>query len=814
MSQHPFRCLCGSLLVTGVLASAVATAQTVVEPGRQGSADPASDSTSGVQLEEIVVTAQRREESLNKVPISVTALSQQTMDDLNIVTVSDLASIVPGLYQTPVQAGSSQDFSTVVIRGIAGGNNAPTTQFYIDDTPIATRQVQLAGNSMSPQPLIFDLDRVEVLRGPQGTLFGASAEGGAIRYITPQPSLTTESGFAKADVNYVDRGGVGYEVGAAYGGPIVEGTLGFRVSAWYQATGGFVDQVDPATGQILKRNANTAGNYVIRPAFTFAPTDSLAITPAFYLQHTHSENPPGYWTNSLPNSDDGRLAMGWWGQPFTDNFSVSNLSVKYHTGNIEVASDTSFLDRYSDSFNDFTEYAGLYVTGNTSIPGVGGVPANFHNYENDYTNTRAWQQDLRLTVQGSWVNWLTGLYYRRATQEVGQGLSDISPLTEAFGYGSEAQWYPPLPNIVVNGQSLSGYTNFLTTDISEAIYTDLNVHPANRLKIDLGVRVEHQIVQDQSNFTAGVYEGASSAILPDVTANPVTPRASISYQLTDDDMVYTSAAKGFRPGGANPPVAGASACAPSLAALGLKTLPATFGADSLWSYEIGAKGLALDRRLQFEGSVYYTRWTNIQTVMPLPVCYNSFTGNTGLAVAQGADLEIHALLTKDWKLSLLAGYTRAYYPNTLFGAPAVDPVTGLPGTQPTVIIPGGTDLHGVRRWDASATSEYSYDTSFLWAGSRSYIRGDYRYLSGWPPNDLYKDPSYPNYVPSVGTNPDAAYGLLNLRLGVKHGPLDASVYVTNVTNAHPELGFGYAGSLNWATALTPRTVGLTGWYRF
>src|SRR5580658_5758555 len=161
-------------------------------------------------LEEITVTAQRREESLDRVPISVTAFSQKTMDDLHIENFTDLASIVPGLVlSTPV--GGIQDIVDVAIRGIFSGGNSPTTQFYIDETPVAIRTLPAAAPAASPHPLIFDLDRVEVLRGPQGTLFGSSAMGGAIRYITPQPGLSDESGYAKVDLSYTDQGSPSYE---------------------------------------------------------------------------------------------------------------------------------------------------------------------------------------------------------------------------------------------------------------------------------------------------------------------------------------------------------------------------------------------------------------------------------------------------------------------------------------------------------------------------------------------------------------------------------------------------------------------------
>lgn len=230
-------------------------------------------------LEEIVITAQRREERLDKVPISVTAFSQKTMDDLHIQSFTDLASITPGLIvSTP--AASNQDNGDVAIRGIFSGGNAPTTQFYIDETPIAVRTLPGAGPSTSPRPAIFDLERVEVLRGPQGTLFGSSAMGGAIRYITPQPNLHDASGYAKLETSYTDRGSLNYEVGVAYGAPIVAGTAGFRLSGWFQEEGGWIDHENPFTGDIIKRNANSSGAYCVLPECRVRSTEAWRRSPS------------------------------------------------------------------------------------------------------------------------------------------------------------------------------------------------------------------------------------------------------------------------------------------------------------------------------------------------------------------------------------------------------------------------------------------------------------------------------------------------------------------------------------------------------
>ena len=199
-------------------------------------------------LKEIVVTATRHEESLSKVPVSVSAFTQEDMDQKGMKDFTDIVRFTPGV--SIDQTGTN----AISIRGISSSGGAGTTGIYIDDTPIQMRS--LGFNPDDTLPKTFDLDRVEVLRGPQGTLFGAGSEGGTVRYILTQPSLTTDSTYARSEVSYTQYGEPSYEAGVAHGGPIIDGTLGFRASAWYRRDGGWIDRVDPTTGAVVDANAN------------------------------------------------------------------------------------------------------------------------------------------------------------------------------------------------------------------------------------------------------------------------------------------------------------------------------------------------------------------------------------------------------------------------------------------------------------------------------------------------------------------------------------------------------------------------------
>ncbi len=205
---------------------------------------------------DIIVTATRQSQLLSRVPVSVSAMTEETLEQKGIKSFEDVARFTPGV---DFSSGSNK----ISIRGISSGAGAGTTGIYLDDTPIQMRGLGFSADDSLPG--IFDVERVEVLRGPQGTLFGAGSEGGTVRYITPQPGLQDYSGFARAEVSQTQHGGANYEIGAAVGGPLVVDKIGFRASAWHRRDGGWVDivttdSIGPANprGIVSEKNANNA----------------------------------------------------------------------------------------------------------------------------------------------------------------------------------------------------------------------------------------------------------------------------------------------------------------------------------------------------------------------------------------------------------------------------------------------------------------------------------------------------------------------------------------------------------------------------
>jgi outer membrane receptor protein involved in Fe transport len=305
---------------------------------------PAQAQSTGGGIEEVIVTSQRRAEELSKVPQSVSAFTSERLDQLDIKDFSDLVAYTPGVT-------FDETTNNISIRGVDSGAGDATTGIYIDDTPIQLRT--LGFGSDNTLPAVFDLERVEVLRGPQGTLFGAGSEGGTVRYITPTPSLVDYNTYAKAELSFTRYGAPSYEAGVAVGGPIVENKLGFRVSGWWRRDGGYIDQVDYQTGDRIDKNTNRANTVVFRGALTWEPTSSITITPSVFYQNRRDHNNDQYWVGL---SDPGR------GRYVTatpelmgnhDRFWLPALKIDWDVGGAELISNTSYFDR-KQSLQDYS----------------------------------------------------------------------------------------------------------------------------------------------------------------------------------------------------------------------------------------------------------------------------------------------------------------------------------------------------------------------------------------------------------------------------------------------------------------------------
>lgn len=755
---------------------------------------PEADVGGSADLEEVVVTATRREESLGRVPISVAVYSQDLMDAEGVKAVDDIARLTPGVTFTHTAGtdGGSGNKTQIAIRGIQSSIGAATTGIYIDDTPIQVRN--FATSTTNAYPEIFDLQRVEVLRGPQGTLFGAGAEGGTVRFITPAPSLEKYSMYARSELLFTDGGAPSYELGVAGGGPILEDVLGFRASAWDRRDGGWIDRVDPTTQQDVDRNSNSQESKQFRLALSWKPGENLKISPSVLYQDISTADTSLYW-NSLsdPSEDEFRNGRAL-AQPNHDRFTLPVLGIDYDFGWASLISSTAFLNRRSTGVRDYTNWIRSQL-GATPLPTLPGesAPVYILDTQNNFT------QEMRLRSSSSGpLQWVAGLFYSRDRQYVDEryvdadlnqtvmGLTAGAPFCPASGCDVEEFFGAPL----INGNEYFRGAQ-ATMDEQFAGYGQIDYNVTEKLKLTGGVRLARvEFMFDAS--TSGPLAGGTNLSAGQEVEHPVTPKYGASYQFDSDNLVYFSAAKGFRPGGAQ--VVVSTLCGADLATLGLTQVPDEYKSDSVWSYELGSKNRFADGRVQLNSSVFWIDWKQIQQSVPLPSCGSKFIANLGAATSKGADLQAQFYPLRSLGIDISAGYTDATYNQTVDGG----------GTS---IIAEKGDPIGVPKWGATLSSQYD----FYIAGYKSFARFDYQFIGTGP----QQDPRVYGYDPALF--PTQQTRQLSLRTGFTVADLELSLFMDNVTNDEPILSRGHdtlSSPIFTSYSYRPRTTGLTAIFRF
>jgi outer membrane receptor protein involved in Fe transport len=783
-----------------LIGSAVALLMFSTAANGQSSATTGAKNTNDETLAEIVVTATRREETINTVPLSMTAYDTAKLDAQGIVSIDDLALMTPGVTFSRTRYA---DTTSISIRGIASSVGAATTGVYVDDTPVQVRTLGFAATNLYPEN--FDLQRVEVLRGPQGTLFGAGSEGGTVRFITTAPSLTDYSGYARADGSYTQHGSPNGEAGLAFGGPIVKDTMAFRVSGWFDHDGGYIDRVSPVNGGTLENDANHADNYALRAALRFVPTDAVDITLSTYTQDQHRNNGNRFYERFSDPSNGVFQAAEPIGEPSWDKWWLTSLNVQIKLGNLfNLISVTSDLNRSDTAKSDYSQFFPTLLFGPAVWDNQSYLPLSTAPYEYQAQSTfldkqNNFVQEIRLqtTPDTGPFSGTLGLFYSLARQSDIQTAYDptLNQLTETY-FGASA---PDIFGVPFVAPNVSYISEDYGRDKQTAIFGDAGYEILRGLKVDAGFRYQWSSFA-YHGFQAGPWTGSTGiSTAGDEQAHPFTPRFYVSYQLDDKNLVYASASKGFRIGGANKPIPTASeACTENLDEIGYGRAPPAYSPDSLWNYEIGSKNGALNGRLQVNSSLFYIKWSNIQQSITLPACGFNFVGNLGSARSMGADIQADMLITRHLSLSLSAAYTDAYYTNTVTAG----------GTN---LVSAG-DALPVSPWSVSAVVNYE----FMALGWPSFARFTYSFDSHLNRLTPALNPNDEGYD-AASINPDATR-YATLRLGAEFLPrLEASIYVDNLFDSAPLLtqSDDTAGSkLLYGTTLTPRTIGGRVTYRF
>lgn len=710
---------------------------------------PAGSSTAATDLNAVVVTANKRSERLQDVPMAVSALGGSQLERESALSFADYAARVPGLNLISSGAGQTQ----LVLRGITSGSGQQSASVgtYVDDVPYGSSTIYSIGGVLTPDIDPADLQRIEVLRGPQGTLYGSNTLGGLVKFVTTPPDTTRASARIRVDASSVAGGDTGFGTHAMFNIPLAEDRLGLRVNAYHRTDPGYIDNV--ASGRADVNGATVSGT---RAQLLWTPTDKLSLRLSALAQNLDSDG----LANGGVDVDPATLRPIYGDLRHDHPPGTGMFKVKYRLYAASLDADLGWARLVSTS-----SYSTLGKNSNTDITQVEGpqlnpylgIPNGGYSLLNPIALEKV-TQELRLQSpeQQTW-EWRTGLFY---THEHSSNRQSVPAFDATTGVPIA------LPQL--------GYINVGPASFTEwAGYGDLTWHATSRLSVLVGARYSSDrtaYTQSGDGLLAG---GVPARFTIRGSDHPFTYLVNPSYKFSDDMMAYARIASGFHPGGPNvgvPPGLGA---------------PLTFNPDKLVSYELGLKSSLLDKRMSIDVAAFYIDWSQIQ--LSVSTGGFAFLGNGGKARSRGVEAEwqyrpVHGLL-----LSANASWTDA----TL----TADTPPGLYGYK-------GDRLPYVPKWNANLGIDYDFPLAGGWS---AFVGGSYRFI-GERQSDFNAEPGPRLQIPR--------YELLDLRAGINYDNWTFKAYIKNLTNRRGIASIG-AESIDpnaspfAAAYVTPRTVGLS-----
>jgi len=792
---------------------------TPISPSLEARAQSAGNSTS---VTEIVVTAARRVSTVQTIPASVSAVTGVDLQSRGITSMATLAQGTPGV--SLKSEGPSQ--TEIEIRGMtSSGGNSATVGFYLDEVPLAGPANAQNGHVVI-DPDLYDLNRIEILRGPQGTLFGSGSMGGTVRLITNQPDPTEFHASAESALSGTDGGSFNHADNLMVNIPLVEDKLALRIVGSENYTSGWIDRIVANPFPLVSANGSVRGDvqdgpveaqypgsnayqlYAVRASLLWRPTPNLSITPSFFYETSRQDGPSAYdsvsATDSAPGGGMAHYEAFNIAEPLTDEIKIYSLSVNYESTWADLTSSTAYWSRVSSQTEEASEAFNNPDTGvtnfsngvNSSGEGYYGPNGSGPEYGTEHDPSNQFSEELRLTSNGfGRLNWVAGLFY-----------SDFHSLWTFNGTTPNFSSYTDLGSLLPGNTPAPATTpNWFdayepTTLSNYAAYGDLTYALTDGLKFEAGGRLNYSDYHFSSCISG--WGSALGAATPSCTG-PISqyntsfnPKFTLSYTFSPDLMAYGTVASGFRPGGGNAlyPTTGLVWGA-AFAKMNYTSgkFPSTYAPDSVWSYELGEKARLLDRRLTINASVYYEHWSHIQLEAYPDDWALNINGN--YATVYGAEVDVLAKLGAGFSLSLSGGYVHEY----LDGGPhwVITPVHTLPEVAPE---------------SATAILNYSkpLNDSFTFTAHVENTYTGRRYSLAFPaPNNAYGQ-----YVPM------AAYDLTNIRVGIKfRDAWTASLFVDNVFNKHAQLESLYTENLasaafNAIVTNQPLTGGIDITYRY
>jgi len=759
-------------------------------------ATPAAADTSKItdQIQTVIVTANKRHEDASKVPLSISVIGG---DELAAQHIDDFASVTRSIPNISFSggggggnAGNGPGLSNIQMRGISSSGGMSTVGVYLDDVSMSAGNVYSMGTA---EPKFFDIDHIEVLRGPQGTLYGASSMGGTIKFIANQPNLKQNETNIDFDVSSTEGAtGVNHTETGVFNEVLIANELALRIGVEQAHKSGYIDQVSPDGTSIIAKGINSENDQVARIAMKWSPTRNLSITPQVYFQQvTTGDIDVSYLAladgTTLPENETPKLVR----EPGKDVIIVPSLTLNYGTDYGDVTAVSSYFKRVFNRTQDGTSvnsgYLGTLVS--PSYPAladiVSGLPsAVFLN--NEITQ---FSQEIRMASKPydptvSPFTWVGGVY----TSTMNTNIIDNEPvygINAAFAQfggspNNPAYFSPAYANAFPNDNSYFAHRYF--NDKQNSIFGEANYYIIPSLHFTAGLRYLHatdsfmRIADDY--FALSTQQPVGPIVNPETTssANKLTPKFAITWEVDPNNTLYASAAQGFRVGGANfllpEPYCG------------LASNPLSYNPDTLWSYEIGNKSRFLNNTLSVNADLFYIDWKNLQQSITDTTCGYAYNTNVGSATSAGGEIEIKYKPTKHIVLDFAGGVDHA----VLADNDAASEVTGA--------VKGAT-IPGVPKFNAALTSTYNFEVN-------DDVIGFVRSAAHWTgPSNGALDPTNPDYQ-------RPAYANVDLSTGFSYQLYDFSLYVRNIANSQkiiqrPEVQY----TEGEVYRMTPRTIGIT-----
>jgi outer membrane receptor protein involved in Fe transport len=706
---------------------------------------PAQTAQTSETLEEVIVTARRYATALGETPLSVSVLTAEDLRRSGASDIVDWFARVPGLSYSDDGWGGHR----TTLRGITSGTPVeprPLSAWYLDDAPMMTisGSAQL-GPIGAPHPLAIDLARIEVLRGPQGTLFGSSALGGAVRQISNSPDPGRFYGWVDAGASTTTHGSDNYQARMMLNAPIASDRAALRIVGYRQQYGGYIDNITRAIRDIDRSEIDGG-----RLSVLWKMSPKLAVElhvlgqkrTARGLSSTDVAAGDYEQARSVPEQD-------------VESWELYTLTVNYDMDWAHVTTISSYVDRQPLLTFDITcctqpLLGFIFPTGNDFDDGV-----------------RDMVQELRLSsTAGKRLQWVAGAYYQVERRNFHQNW--LSPGFDAATGGLAASFgYPDSP----------WHADYYSRLRQRAVFAEITYQLSPAWHATLGARW-FDFTDNLLDRFGGLIAGGASEAQGAYRESGATPHVGLEYHPNKQVLVFFNAAQGFRPGGANEFSADIlPSCQIDLDARGI-SFPTKFSSDSLWNYELGVRGRWPDGRLAADATVYHIDWRDMQTSLLLPSCGATLVDNVGRAASDGAELELTWRPVRSVELGLSAAYIDAR----------------LKEDAPDIQGENGERIATVPDWTLSVTARREFK---MIGPLTPFVQGDYQYVGGaWS--------SYENAtrvrVPSRN--------LVNLRLGVQGKSWEIELFDENAFDERGVLYHNLNLLGEWQTLVRPRTVGL------